>query len=217
MRRSAQPRRMAVGLVLLATALAAPTAVLASGHAPGRIHHRGLCPPHVKRHKGKCPVRATRRHGSPAALAKRAATVAIADAERYLRAVPRSAYGHVPAPLRHGLPSLVTNHGATAVMSRLIALADARATHPAARARDAAGDAPTRAHAADAPLAGWDTHVQGSSSDDPDRIGIQDVQATATATKEALVDGLHVKGELSPRASPSPRRQMPGRRRHGSG
>lgn len=179
MRASAQPRRIAIGLVLLATAFTAPTAVLARGHSPGRVHHRGLCPPHVKPHKGRCPVRAARGHGRPLALAMRAASVAIAQAERSMTPVARSAYGHVPAPLRHGLPSLVANHSAMVVMSRLGGLADARA------------------HAADAPLAGWDTHVDGSSTDDPDRIGIQDVQATATATKEALVDGFHVEGKLS--------------------
>src|SRR5690348_15489011 len=119
MRALTQPRSIVIGLVLLATAFTAPNAVLARGHSPGRVHHRGLCPPHVKPHKGTCQVRAARGHGRPLALAMRAASGAIAQAERSMAPVARRAYGHVPAPLRQGLPSLVTNHSAMVVMSRL--------------------------------------------------------------------------------------------------
>jgi hypothetical protein len=148
------------------------------------VSHHGLCPPHVKRRNGKCVVRLARPRGTTLAAAKRAASTGLTKAERVLRPVPRSGYRHVAAPLHHGLPALLTNRTAAAAMSRAATLASKRA-----------GSA-DRAHLADATDAGWAVNVAGKGTYDPNRIGNQDGEATATADKDAIVDGLNVHGEI---------------------
>jgi hypothetical protein len=199
MRRGTHRHRIAVGLVLVATALVTPAAVLARGHRPNRVAHRGLCPPHVKRRKGKCLTRPVRHPGTTPAAARRASSSAIAQGERALRRVPRSASGHVAVPLRHGLPPLLTNRGAAMAMTRVATLAASRAAGAGGSTAHAIRPRLGGAHAADAQLDGWNVNVNGSSSADENRVGSPDTQVTATATKDAIEDGLHVHGELTAR------------------
>jgi hypothetical protein len=170
-------------------ALVVPAAVLARGDRHRRPVHRRpargqICPPHVKRVKGRCVARVVRVHGTALAAAEKGTFAVALAADRRLPAVPRRAFHRVPAPLRHGLPGLLTDRAAASVASRAASLVAAR-IGSVGRAADAGPS-----------VAGWDTQVSGTSSRDDDRIGDQDAQATMTASKKAVVNGLAASAEI---------------------
>lgn len=179
---------MRVGLVVLGLALVVPAAVLARGDRHRRPVHRRpaggqVCAPHVKRVKGRCVARVVRTRGTALAAAEKGTFAVALAADRRLPAVPRRAYRRVPPVLRHGLPGLLTDRAAARVVSRAAGLVAAR-IDSLARAADAGPS-----------VGGWTTQVNGTSGHDDDRLGDQDAQATITASKNAIVNGLAVSAE----------------------
>lgn len=187
--RSAARRRypIRIGLLLLVAVLSLGGGVTASGkskpkpkkHAAPRV----ACPKgeRMARHRCQGPLPAPR--GTPTALISQDSVSLMHLANGNLRPLPKRAVRHVPAALRHGLPSFVTNAAATSALAR-------------AETRLPGGDGTAGVAEAGPSVNGWATDVTGSYHPDDNRIGEQDVEADVTATKKAVADNLQLTGEL---------------------
>lgn len=159
-----------------------------AGRALGRAHaKKSLCPPSFKRKHGRCYPPPVKAHGTaPAAAEQSTFAFALAANKKLPKLSPRHR-SKVPAALRTGLPSLLTNSTASTVASRSEARVSARTSRLAS-----AADADTDAGG----LAGWNISVTGKGSDDPSMIGEQDAQATATASVQKVADGARLAAQI---------------------
>jgi hypothetical protein len=103
----------------------------------------------------------------------------------------------VPVALRTGLPAKVTGSAPKTALKR--AFTDAVGMYglnaPAVGARVATVTTQQGSEAGPS-HDGWNTKLSGKTTRDDDRIGMDDTDASVTATKEIVIDGLKLNGEI---------------------
>jgi hypothetical protein len=178
-------------VVAIACALALPAALEA---ATGK--HKPACPPGTKpAPHGRCRTRLPK----PSAASPLSALEQLSWAAATAGSPPPVRKGKakkVPKPLRKGLPALVTNHSAKTALQRAFNVSVANnglAKTNAARASSTT----TSGSEAGPSMNGWQTQLSGNSTRDDSRIGLQDTDATVTATKDAKVDDVKLNGTIA--------------------
>lgn len=167
----------------------------ASLEAATHKHAKGACPPGSKAtpHRG-CRTSLPATAGNQLNALEQLSWTAAKAGEP--PPVKKRKANKVPKPLRNGLPSLVTGRAAKTALQRAFGVSLDQSGLTSPRIARISSATVTGSEAGPT-VNGWQTQLSASQTTDNSRIGMQDTDATVTATKEATQDGAKIAGVIA--------------------